>query len=294
MRCFRLLAPRFQRFARRLPAGLLGRRLLPLGLLLVLVGSSPASAQVSETFPEAQPSSSEADANVFVVEASDSVILAAQPYARDSTPVRARSFAPDRLAAYRGESEFNYARTPSKAKTLWGQVQAWLKDLLRSVSYGGRQFGIFEILGYLLVIAALALIILRGFPVGSLFQQGRSKPGRPDFKVAEEDIHGTDLTALLERAIEAGDYRAIIRYRYLWLLRHLDNGGLITWQPEKTNARYVAEVQPTPALARPFEQVTGLYERVWYGGFPATAHLAEQSRRLAEQIVASVQAPVAS
>ena len=94
----------------------------------------------------------------------------------------------------------------------------------------------------------IILIILKVF-LGS--ETGFWNFNKNPKKVAEkliyedEDIHETDLEALLKKAITNKDYRLAIRYYYLISLRELSNKKIIAYHKEKTNSEYIFEIFPS-------------------------------------------------
>jgi hypothetical protein len=75
---------------------------------------------------------------------------------------------------------------------------------------------------------------------------------------------------LIRDAIEKGNYRYAIRLHYLRTLKDLSDRSLIAWKPEKTNLQYIQEMSRHPDAAA-FEQLTDIFDWVWYGEFEVDA-----------------------
>lgn len=95
---------------------------------------------------------------------------------------------------------------------------------------------------------------------------GRSKRRINGYDVTENDIKQMDFPALINATREAGDYRAAVRYHYLWLLREMADREMIQWHTDKTNSDYLRELKDE-ALKREFEFLSYIYDYSWYGEF---------------------------
>ena len=82
----------------------------------------------------------------------------------------------------------------------------------------------------------------------------------------EEDIHETDLEALLSNALKNQEFRLAIRYYYLLILRGLSHKKLIDYHKDKTNSEYLFEIK-SDDLRDQFSHLSYIYAYVWYGEF---------------------------
>ena len=183
--------------------------------------------------------------------------------------------APDVVARYRADPDFQYARPEAKGPSLWDRFWSWLArtfwDPVRdSTTASGREW-----------FVALLAVVLLGWVVARLLRVEGSgvfaRPDRPAPGVGlldAEDIAQVDLGTRLRDALAAGDHREAVRVRYLSVLQALDGAGALAWRRDKTNRQYVAEVaRAAPALAEPFRQATRVFDAVWYGERPVSAAL---------------------
>jgi hypothetical protein len=121
------------------------------------------------------------------------------------------------------------------------------------------------------VVAALVLAwaLVRAFRAGGagLFARRADGPGGEGALLLDaDDIAAVDLDALLRAALAERRHRDAVRLLYLLALQALAAGGLVDWQKDKTNRDYLREVRRTAGgLVRPFDEVTRLFEWVWYG-----------------------------
>jgi len=82
-----------------------------------------------------------------------------------------------------------------------------------------------------------------------------------------ENIDETDFDALLNKAIQDGNYRLATRYYYLASLKKLSQKELIKYDKDKTNTEYQFELQ-NKELRTKFSYLAYIYDYVWYGEFP--------------------------
>jgi len=120
--------------------------------------------------------------------------------------------------------------------------------------------------------------------------------GRLDYDTATENIHEVDFRTRIAEAEEGGNFRLATRLGYLEVLKHLTDGGLIQWQPDKTNHAYLAELAAGP-LREAFRAATREFEYVWYGDLRLNNALYRQARasqRAVSGLLAGRPAPVSA
>jgi hypothetical protein len=119
-----------------------------------------------------------------------------------------------------------------------------------------------------LVLAWALVRVLRAGGSG-LFARRDGTAAEGELLLDAEDIAAVDLDGLLRAALAERRHRDAVRLLYLRALQALAAGGLVDWQKNKTNRDYLREVhRASGALARPFDEVTRLFEWVWYGEAP--------------------------
>ncbi len=80
----------------------------------------------------------------------------------------------------------------------------------------------------------------------------------------EEHFQELDLDDFIRQAIARGDYMLAVRLYYLAVLKVLTAHDWIRWAKDKTNRDYLREMRGRPLLPA-FQEVTYLFEWVWYG-----------------------------
>jgi hypothetical protein len=86
-------------------------------------------------------------------------------------------------------------------------------------------------------------------------------------------------------ALRAGGYAETVRLALLALIAHLQQRGLLRYDPARTNREYQSELRAEAELAHVFGQVALPYERVWYGRLPATPGDAEGALGLCRSVL---------
>ncbi|GAA4049833.1 hypothetical protein GCM10022409_40690 [Hymenobacter glaciei] len=185
-----------------------------------------------------------------------------------------------RLRDLRGQREFQYEADVTEPEqsawdAFWARVRDAIGNWLISRSYNHFWRWVF----YALFVGAGVFIVLRLLEIDFTAMLGRS-PRRAAlaYDTMAENIHEVDFATRLAEAEAAGNWRLAVRLGYLQLLKTLADGGLINWQPDKTNHAYLAELPATGALRTSFREATRQFEYVWYGELALTPSLYAQVR----------------
>ena len=186
----------------------------------------------------------------------------------DSSKIEIRKPSESSIAKFKSDKEFIY--NEAQSQNWWDAFWTWVGSKLSKLM-GTKAFGFFQkYLGYIIILAALIIIILvlnksklRGF---FYFSKENKING---FKEIKEDINAIDFDNLITEAISKSDYRIAVRLYYLKTLKLLSDRKLIDWKINKTNLNYVKELKEKE-LKKPFEKLTYLFEWIWYGEMPVT------------------------
>ncbi|TNE54388.1 MAG: DUF4129 domain-containing protein [Bacteroidetes bacterium] len=126
-----------------------------------------------------------------------------------------------------------------------------------------------QVLAILLAIAAIGYGIYR-----MLEQPSNKRIARDGAEITVDNLetylHETDLERFLREALEREDYTQAIRIYFLQVIKRLSQAGAIQWSQEKTNRDYLRDMRPDPDF-QAFQQLTFLFERIWYGNQPVGA-----------------------
>ena len=127
-----------------------------------------------------------------------------------------------------------------------------------------------KVLAVLAVIGIIALILRYLMAGESIFSpKNRKFNGGLAINLENVEAHlpDADMPELIRQALQAGDYKMAVRLHYLGLIQGLAQRGWIEWKREKTNGDYLQEIQTQPVFDH-FRELTGIFERVWYGDYP--------------------------
>jgi len=155
-----------------------------------------------------------------------------------------------------------------KVKTDENWLKAWL---FKSLAYlfGNRiSLTFFNLLPYIIVIIAFTLIILKfsNIQLNSIFHRNPKELRQNKILEEPDNIEEFPIEKLLKQANQQQDYKLMIRYSYLLILKILHEKGLIDWQKYKSNYDYIFEMK-SQNNADVFSSITRSYEYVWYGEF---------------------------
>lgn len=120
----------------------------------------------------------------------------------------------------------------------------------------------------LIIIIAGAIGVLLFFILKNTAKFFDEKVPRKEFTAMvdnlEENIHKADFNSLLDEALAQKDYKRAVRIYFLNIIKLLSDKGLIAWKKNKTNGRYMLEMQKHKA-GKDFSMVSLIYEQVWFG-----------------------------
>ena len=192
----------------------------------------------------------------------------------DDSIVEQYSITEDDLKPYRDNDDFDYNENKEE-DTFIDKAIRWLQNILRQfweAIFGvgtatGFLYFMFRILPYILLGVLVYLLIRFFLKVNSNSIIGKAEEkGTVNYSEEEQIIKHEDINALISDAIKQKNYRLAIRYYYLLSLKHLTDRQSIEWQPQKTNEDYINEITE-PSLKFDFENITKIYDYVWYGEF---------------------------
>ncbi len=183
-----------------------------------------------------------------------------------------KNFKPDIPSRYKGK-DFDYT-TVKPRMSFWEKLMNKISRLMESIfgqtiftksgSIAGILIRFFAILliGFLLYFIVKFLIANGGI---SFFGKKNRKLDIRDEEL-HENIHEINFPESILKFEKSGDFRSAVRYQFLYTLKKLSDKKLITWNPEKTNKDYLAELK-APHLKNHFYDLSYIFDYVWYGEF---------------------------
>ena len=176
-----------------------------------------------------------------------------------------REFNEEQLQEFNASARFDYNRTVESYNNPVLEIIAKFFTLL---SWLLNSF-----LGYLIIAVMIGLLIYIIINNSSWIFLRKGDAGISDavLESDQEDIELIDYDLLLHQALIQHDFRLAIRYKFLKILKTLQQAGMIEWHREKTNHQYLLEI---PEIYRnEFRQIIAFYEYTWYGQFATTENL---------------------
>jgi len=140
----------------------------------------------------------------------------------------------------------------------------------RSSSGTGSGIGSFLLKALLIIglIVAVAMVVAQFIGgQGLKFRRNKTIDAKTlniDVETVEEKLIESDLDRMIRLAEEDSNYALALRLQYLAGVKTLALTNHIKWKKGKTNRRYIYEIK-NAAINKNFQEVTLVYERVWYG-----------------------------
>lgn len=117
------------------------------------------------------------------------------------------------------------------------------------------------LIGVIAIILVIFILQASGFRLNSFKNRKLTK----DEHINDDtDIHSISFDAELDQALLQQNYNKALRLRYLQLLKYLDDRKLITWEKNKTNWDYVAQIENKSFLPA-FKNITYAFDYINYG-----------------------------
>ena len=229
--------------------------------------------------------------------------LAAQAAALDSWPPplldsEQGAAAANTLASILARAEFQADPEPANPLREWLgnlliEAALFLEKLVERIftTPGSRRLAGQLLIWGLTGLSAVALLGLLAYVSRSLLRDFF----KPEARRAARAAPGDPLTAgaalsTAETLSATGDYRTAVRFLYLSLLLTLEERGLLRLDRSLTNREYVRSLAARPELAGVLDEVSSVFDRVWYGYQPISAaayarfagQIADLRRRRAE------------
>lgn len=141
----------------------------------------------------------------------------------------------------------------------------------------------------IVIIVSIAIILFFAFRYMGKTSGIWSKSDKDNLNfesLQEENIHEINFEEKIAQALSTHNYRLAIRLRYLYILKILDDRGVIQWQSGKTNHDYILEVhargnEQSYAL---FRQISHAFDFAWYGEHESTLEDYNEVKILFDQL----------
>jgi hypothetical protein len=176
----------------------------------------------------------------------------------------------------RAEYQKPEAKKENILQKKWREFQEWLDSVFPKSKMGAPSTGSFQSFSYVLQLIIFAVVFgIIGFLIYRFapFLRQRFKMREKKDKGARvilgetlaADETSQNLFAEAERLAREGNLRAAIRKGYIALLCELSDRKVIGLAQHKTNRDYLRDVRNRKELFQNMTNLTGSFERHWYG-----------------------------
>jgi uncharacterized membrane protein required for colicin V production len=196
-------------------------------------------------------------------------LLEANP--ETSNTVFPKTFDADFKNKYKKDPDFDYSASKPK-ESFWQKLKKRIDRFLESIfgklsktnSYAET---VLRILGVLLIGVVLYFLIkFLMSKDGNFFFSKKNRKLHIAENDIRENIHEINFPQTILALEKQKDFRAAIRYQFLFILKKLSDKKLIDWNIEKTNKDYLHEIQDKN-LKKKFRELVHIFDYVWYGEF---------------------------
>lgn len=191
-----------------------------------------------------------------------------------SSTYKERKFDPDRLERYRNNPDYRYERAqPEPPKPPKDRTRTkWKAPEYTAPNIDGPNVnfaGFIKVLFWVLIIAAAIFLLTQVLKVRfkGLVKKKSDEAVDIEEVIDVEDIANMEFEDPIKMAIDGGQFRKAVRLLYLKALRELQDRSMIQWKREKTNRQYLRELKDRQ-LRPQFQDITFIFEYIWYGEFP--------------------------
>jgi hypothetical protein len=186
----------------------------------------------------------------------------------DTSSVPVRLFPVSAINKYKANPDFQYNITIEPAKSLWDRFWDWFWGKVGNILETEAGQNTFKAILITLAVGVLVFFILKlnGMSNIGLFGK-KNREEALGYSILEDDIHSINFDEAIEQAVNDKNLRIAVRLLYLQTLKNLTDRGLISWQVNKTNVDYVAELNGNEHQQM-FRNLTLQFEYNWYGDLP--------------------------
>ncbi|NOU59165.1 hypothetical protein [Marinifilum caeruleilacunae] len=169
-----------------------------------------------------------------------------------------------RIESYRQQKDFNYEYSEVKNIGFFEKLRLLFARWISIISKG---LGAVWFMRYIIGAGILIFLII------VIAKSNASGIFRPHQKVIsipfadELNPESVNWEEQIQKAVSSGEYRLAVRYQFLSTLKSLSKNNFINWKVEKTNYDYINEINDSK-VKTVFNELSNLYEAVWYGNFP--------------------------
>ena len=193
---------------------------------------------------------------------------------QDSTTVQLRSFDQEKVLAFKKDRQFDYDKNvTSFLDWLWQFIKGFFNPIEDAEINPDQDLA--RLIGVFFLIALVVAIVFFGIKVFAKssftgFLSGKNYKAKLEAEISDVDIRTFPFDDEIAQAEQKGHFSVALRYRYLQMLKFLEQQELIVWRQNKTNYEYWRELNGSK-LEDPFKEITSVFEYSWYGQYEMDA-----------------------
>lgn len=201
----------------------------------------------------------------------------------DTASFELRSFDQEKIAVFKKDKQFDYDKNvTSFLDWLWGFIKGMFEPV-KDTQFNPDK-NVARLIGIVVLIALALAIIFFGIKVFAKssftgFLSGKNYKAKLDVEISEVDIRTFPFDDEIAQAEQKGLFSVALRYRYLQLLKFLEEKELIVWRQNKTNYEYWRELNGSQ-LEDDFKEITKVFEFSWYGKYEMDASQYDYYRKM--------------
>ena len=209
-----------------------------------------------------------------------------QPFSYNTDEVDLVQPDPVLFKKFKKDSDYDYYSTEKEIESrrswmewLLSKLFDWLSERSPERVVSERETdATFLIIGIILLIVLTTLLFIYR---PTLFFSNKKRS--LDYRVEEDNIYGWDFDKLIAQALQNKEYNHAIRWKYLQMLKLLDDKEFIAWNPNKTVNEYCYELK-SPTLRSLFKDLSLIFLHFRYGNFDAHEEHYDETSSLFDKI----------
>lgn len=198
-----------------------------------------------------------------------------------SSDIENRQYNEEKMELYQANQNFDYSTEVAQRSNILKSLFSWILEKINWVFQTNASpesgWNWLKILMLAILIGAVVLVLKMRFGRVISSEGNVNQPIYVNFNNEE----GTDFSKLLVEAIEAKDLKLSVRYLYHTCLSKLHTQNKIKLSIWKTAMDYLNEVPDEYGV--PFEKVTRLFQKTWYGDISPDEEEFENALKLAKE-----------
>ncbi|HEX4371750.1 MAG TPA: hypothetical protein VHZ50_00465 [Puia sp.] len=237
--------------------------------LLVIICCVSAKAQSGDTLTDS------AKVSIDTVEHSDVENNSSKNDVIISEPIVMRAVPDSTVEKLKRSKDFEYANDPAYL----AKEPVNNRDNLRNNFWNFLTGDVVRVLAYILLIGVLLFAFYKIIVDNKLYLF-YSKPKKTSSvqKNESDDEIPENIDEKIKETLLLKNYRLAVRYMHIKALKLLDEKELIRFNEQSTNHYYESQLRATE-FGKEFQQLTNVYEYVWFGDFKLTDQQAEIVRQ---------------